>query len=426
VNGRLDALVLGAGAAGLACARRLIEAGLSVRVLEARQRAGGRIQTDKSLTGYPLELGAEFIHGERAVTHGLVQQAGLSVIPVDRLRAGLRWGDPALPLEAVTPETRSAILGLRAAYARLEEWPEDAPDQALAEYLKAQGFNAEALRIADVLLAQTCCARLDTLSCADLAREMRADHAGPLEYRIAEGYGALLAWLAADVPVTFGAAVERVIWGAAGVTVETNASRFEARRAVVTLPVAVLAAGAVEFEPPLPPYKQYAMRAFRTEPATKLLYVFNERRWDAELTFMAHEGVTARWWTSRYRRSGPPVLAAYLTAERARLVDALDEADALELGLREAATLLGDPALGEHIRGAKRVSWAADPLARGGYAHILPGGADARPALAAPIEDRLFFAGEATAWESNPQTVHGAIESGWRAAEEVQAISAEC
>lgn len=416
-------LVIGAGAAGLACARRLVQGGCSVRVLEARDRIGGRIRTDTSLTGYPLELGAEFIHGEGAVTHGLLREAGLNAIPVDRLRAGFRWGTPAAPLDSVAPEIRETIVALRAAYARLESRPVAAPDRSLADYLANEGFDAAALRIADVLLAQTCCARLDSLSCADLAREMRADHAGPLEYRVAEGYGALLAWLARGLEITLNAAVERTSWSASGVTAETSAGRFEARRAVVTLPVSVLASPAVAFDPPLPAVKHDALHAFRTEPATKLLYVFSERHWDADLTFMAHDGTAARWWTPGYRRSGPPVLAAYLTAGRARLVDALPEAEALTSGLRDAAELLADPSLAAHVITAKRVSWAADPLARGGYAQVTPGGADARPALAAPINDVLFFAGEATAFDTNPQTVHGAIESGWRAADEV--LSAE-
>lgn len=424
MNRQTDVLVIGAGAAGLACARRLIEVGRTVQVLEARNRIGGRIQTDTHLTGYPLELGAEFIHGESAVTHGLLQQAGLSVIPVDRLRAGLRWGMPAVPFADLNPETRETIFQLRAVYSRLETRPDSMPDLSLADYLIAEGFDADGLRMADVLLAQTCCAHLDSLSCADIARELQADHVGSLEYRIVEGYGALLDWMAVELPIALGAAVHRITWGVAGVQAETTIGRFEARHAVLTLPVSVLDAGTVEFDPPLPPSKLDALHAFRTEPATKLLYVFSERRWDADLTFMAHEGVAARWWTPGYRRSGPPVLAANLTAERAATVDALPEEDALALGLREASGLLGEAALADAVTLGKRVSWAADPLARGGYAHITLGGANARQTFAAPVEDVLFFAGEATAWDTNPQTVHGAIESGWRASREV--LSAAC
>ncbi len=414
-----ETLVIGAGAAGLACARRLFDAGHPVRVIEARPRVGGRIQTDQSFAGYPIELGAEFIHGERAATHSLLRAAGLSVIPVDRLGAGLRWGAPAAPLAQQPAEIGATIGRLRAAYATLAERDPTLPDQSLADHLRERGFDAAALRTADVLLAQTCCARLDDLSCADLAREMRADHAGPLEFRIAEGYGALLGWWSAGLPITLNVPVDRIAWGVDGVTVETAASRFVGRRAVIALPVAVLAAGAIRFDPPLPGSKRDALAAFHTEPATKLLYRFTERRWDPDLTFMAHEGTAARWWTPGYRREGPPVLAAYVTADRARQIDALSEADSLALGLREAAALLGQPALADHMEAALRVRWAADPLARGGYAHVTPGGAGARPLLAAPVEDVLFFAGEATAWDTNPQTVHGAIESGWRAAGEV-------
>lgn len=414
-----ETLVIGAGAAGLACARRLVDAGHPVRVLEARPRVGGRIETDWSFAGYPVELGAEFIHGEHAATHELVRAAGLSVIAVDRLGAGLRWGEPAAPMAELPAAVRTTIERLRAAYAGLAERDPAQPDLSLADYLRASGFEEDAVRMADVLLAQTCCARLDDLSCADLAREMRADHAGPLEFRVAEGYGALLTWWSAGVPITLNAAVQHIAWGAGGVTVETAAGRFAGRRAVITLPAAVLAAGTVRFDPPLPRLKRDALASFRTDAATKLLYRFSERRWDADLTFMAHDGVTARWWTPGYRRVGPPVLAAYVTADRARQVDALTEADALALGLREAAALLGQPSLADCVTAARRVSWAADPLTRGGYAHVRPGGAEARPLLAAPVENVLFFAGEATACETNPQTVHGAIETGWRAAREV-------
>ena len=94
------------------------------------------------------------------------------------------------------------------------------------------------------------------------------------------------------------------------------------------------------------------------------------------------------------------------------------EADALQAGLEELAQLLGVPDLASHLRAAKRHAWAADPWALGGYAHVPPGAANARVELARPEENVLFFAGEATAYETNPQTVHGAIESGWRAAQE--------
>jgi monoamine oxidase len=140
---------------------------------------------------------------------------------------------------------------------------------------------------------------------------------------------------------------------------------------------------------------------------------------------MAHTGLIARWWTPAYGRAASDpshtVITAFVTAERARQVDAMSELAALAMGLQELAPLIGVADLVTECIAARRVSWAHEPFTRGGYAHCPPGAAAARLALAQPAADRLFFAGEATAFETNPQTVHGAIESGWRAAQECNA-----
>ena len=136
------------------------------------------------------------------------------------------------------------------------------------------------------------------------------------------------------------------------------------------------------------------------------------------MTYLAHTGIAARWWTPSYGRESEPVMIAYVTAGRARYIDALPDEDALALGLRELETLLGVRNLEPYLAAARRASWALEPHTLGGYAHIPPGAADARLHLAAPLSGTLFFAGEATAHDSNPQTVHGAIGAGQRAAAE--------
>ncbi|MCA9910297.1 MAG: FAD-dependent oxidoreductase, partial [Anaerolineae bacterium] len=197
---------------------------------------------------------------------------------------------------------------------------------------------------------------------------------------------------------------------------------FEAARCIVTLPPALLQRNTIHFEPQLSARKQYAIAAMRTEAATKLLYRFDQPLWDDAMTYMAHTGTIARWWTPAYGRDdGQPVLCAYVTAGRARYIDSLSEHDALAQGLRDLEGLLGVHNLDAHLIASRRIAWAHDPFARGGYVHIPPGAANARLSLAAPEGNVLFFAGEATAYDTNPQTVHGAIESGWRAARECMA-----
>jgi len=417
-----DTLIIGAGAAGLAAGRRLHDAGQKILLLEARDRIGGRVWTDNTFADFPIEYGAELIHGEHTVTQALVREAGLSTLPAPR-KPNLQWGteDGAKLLADLPPEQQKTIQALLTAYAQLPTEANLATDEALADYLYRHGFNPGEMEIADVLFAQTCCASIKTLSCADLVREMMVDKAGAEEFRIAEGYGMFLESYSTDLPIQLNTPVRTIRRTPESVAVLTDRSTLDASRVLITVPVSVLQAQRIAFEPRLSPSKQAAVTAFRTEPATKLLYRFSEPLWDESLVYMAHTGLAARWWTPGYSRPGAAAICCFVTANRATQIDAMNEHEALQLGLEELATLLGRTDLQEKCMDAKRISWAQDPYALGGYAHLLPGAAAARPILAQPEGNQLFFAGEATAYETNPQTVHGAIESGWRAADEILA-----
>ncbi|MCQ3929184.1 MAG: FAD-dependent oxidoreductase [Chloroflexi bacterium] len=420
-----DTIIVGAGAAGLAAGRTLHDAGRAILMLEARDRIGGRIYTNYDFAAIPIEFGAEFIHGDHAVTMDLVKSAGLHTLPVVRM-GNLRWSDgvnPALPLAQLPGPLRQTLTGLLQAYEQLANvsLPQDV---SLADYLRGQGWIGDALTAADVLLAQTCCANIETLSCHDLIREMKVDTAGHAESRIREGYGRLLDWYHADYPIHFNSLVQEIQWGDGGVRVIYSGQVYQARSCILTVPVSLLQNGTIRFTPALPPDKIWATNAFRMEAATKLIYRFRKCLWDENLTFMAHTGLTARWWTPSYGRHEDAIIACYVTAERAQRIDAMNEAVALDMGLQELSILLGIPLnkLQQAVLASKRVAWAADPLALGGYAHVPPGMAECRPLLARPEGNQLFFAGEATAYYTNPQTVHGAIESGWRAARECLTI----
>ncbi|MDZ4765984.1 MAG: NAD(P)/FAD-dependent oxidoreductase [Chloroflexota bacterium] len=417
-----DCIIVGAGAAGIAAARTLHDAGLRVVVLEASDRIGGRTHTAHDIANFPVELGAEFIHGDNAITHELVKQAGLHTIPVDRMNK-LRWGRPAVPLAAASDETREIIEALHHDYTALKD--ADLPeDVSLAAYFAALGHDVVALRIADVLYGQTCCARLDDLSCHDLQREMRVDTSGGEwggEARIAEGYGALFAWYSRDLDLRLHHPVTQIRRTADGVIVHAGGKHkradFQARTCLLTIPVAVLQRDKIKFEPPLSSAKWEAIRAFKVEAATKIILRYEYPFWDDDLTYMANDWMAVRWWTPGHGRAdADALLTCYLTADKAARVDDISVTAAIKMGRMIIAQMLEDP--GVPLTNGRVVSWADAIYARGGYAHLPPGHADARLALAAS-EDRLFFAGEATAHDSNPQTVHGAIESGLRAAREI-------
>jgi monoamine oxidase len=417
-----DCIIVGAGAAGIAAARTLHDAGLRVAILEATDRIGGRVHTDYNFANIPIELGAEFIHGDGAITHDLVRQAGLHTVPVDRMNK-MRWGRPSLPLSDLPEETRDIIEALHRDYVALKD--ADLPDDlSLAAYFEACGHDVVALRVADILYAQTCCARLDDLSCHDLQREMRVDTSGGEwggEARIAEGYGALLTWYARDLDVRFMQPVTQIRRSPDGMIVHAGGKHkwidYQTRTCLLTLPIAVFQRDKIKFDPPLSAEKWAAIRAFKMEAATKIILRYAHPFWDADLTYMANEWMAVRWWTPGHgREDADAVLTCYLTSDKAARVDDLSPTAAFKLGRMIIAQMLPDSTV--PVTDARIVSWADAGYTRGGYAHLPPGSAWARERLAAP-EDRVFFAGEATAYDSNPQTVHGAIQSGWRAAREI-------
>jgi monoamine oxidase len=404
-----DVLVIGAGAAGLAAARTLADAGSGVLVLEARDRVGGRAWTDRSFGPIPVERGAEFVHGDRAYTWEWLRRAGLSAAP------HARWSGRRIVLEdgrlagAAALESRADLRRVFALEAELASYA--GPDCSLADWLAVREFSPLAAHIADVRLAHSNCATPATLSVAELAYDLRHSDAGEGDFHILGGYDQVLATIAEGLDIRLETPVTAIRWGADGVEVDTPRGGYSARSAIVTLPLALLKAGAIDFSPPLPEAKRQAIGALAMAPAMKLHLRFNEPFWDADLTFLTASAPVAVWWTIR---PGVPVLTGFLTGPRAERLAAYGEAGAIERGLAQLDALASGAASRLFVAG-QLTDWAADPWARGGYSSTPPGAHGQRAQLAASA-GALHFAGEATALDGNPATIHGALRSGERAA----------
>jgi monoamine oxidase len=341
--------------------------------------------------------------------------AGLTAEPTPRVEH-LWWAEPGEGAgRDLAPALRQEFQNLWAIYEQLGQSVLDR-DCSFADYLKTQGWSENAMDRAEVLLAQPCCAPLASLSCQDHIQEMQGDRAGCGDFRVVQGYGTFLQWLSQDLTIHLNTCVNKIQWGSEGVQVWAGHQRFTAQACILTVPVSILKAGHILFDPPLSPPRTTAVQAFHTEAATKLIYTFSTPFWPEDLVYLAHTGLTARWWSVPRQ----PILVCFVTAERARHLDALSESQACAQGLRDLSRLLHISLthLQSCCTGFLRVSWARDPYALGGYAHLPPHTAPSRQILAQPEAGVLFFAGEATAFDSNPQTVHGAIDSGYRAARE--------
>jgi monoamine oxidase len=433
-----DVVVVGAGAAGLAAAEVLSRAGLTVAILEARSRTGGRIRT-RRFRGWPLpiELGAEFVHGRSEEIFNIAREAGLLI---DRL-----------------PETRwsRARDGLRAdhdLWARYEKITRQmrrrGRDRSVAEFLRSRrAMPGPQKRFLAAMVEGYHAAPLERASeqALSTAGEGRTSPEERAQFRVVSGYDGVIDWLRSRLDrnrcrVSLSTVVERIQWKGGRVSVSAvGGETFRAGRAIVTVPVGVLKAapgepGALRFDPEVDAARR-ALEKIEMGQATRIVLRFREAFWEEEDTLQRvfankprepvdlaflHDWRAAlpTWWTAAPAQvpllvgwaGGPAAEALRRLTSDALLGQALETLGSLfRTDARKLRALLSD---------WRWHDWNADPFARGAYSYQAVGGASAPSRLAEPIEKTLFFAGEATEREENG-TVQGAIVSGRKAARRV-------
>jgi monoamine oxidase len=392
----MDVVVIGAGIAGLVAARELTSGGREVKILEARDRVGGRTHTVQQ-RGWPvrLEAGAEFVHGRPRELISLVPgvkdlegahyQNGLEP-------AGKEWSKALAKLDHL-PSLREKTVEDALESVRFRLRTSKGERQLEAEYL--EGFNA---------------ARIDRASVKAIAQQTRAARRieGDRIGRPPHGYGHLVDQLARGLRIELGNPVREVRQTRSGVTVLAEHGSFEAGRALVTVPLGVLQAKGIGFSPKLPRWKTTAIASLAMGPVVKIALLFEKPAWPSDLGFL--------------HARGQPVPIFWRLHERALMGWAAGRsALALRDPVREAVQSLS-AALGKRVRPADSVvfDWQADELSRGAYSWVPVGALSQERALARPVR-RIHFAGEATEYTGHCATVHGALLSALRAAREILA-----
>ena len=412
-------IVIGAGVAGLAAARELVDAGRSVLVLEARDRIGGRIWTDRSL-GLPLDLGASWIHGVQGnPIAALAQRAKLTTVATDYESMTLfdRKGT-RLDASARRAAGRQFDQLMAAVHAYREEVDGDVPlSQAIAAVRKQVAGGAEAQRMLDFSVHTRIeheyaapAQRLSLQHWDDGEDEKGGDCLFP------GGYDQILPLLASGLDIRLSQFVAQVRHGPAGCTVTTQAGEFTAAQVLVTLPLGVLKAGKVQFDPPLPERKQLAISRLGSGLLDKLYLKFPQANWPSTTLLDRDDPQLGRWPETLNLQAvvGKPVLLCFNAGDYAQAMQAKDDAAVVADAVAALRSVLG-PELGPP-QGFLRTRWAADPFALGSYSYLAAGSSlRDRDALAAPVARHLYFAGEAT-HRGHAATVHGALLSGRLAA----------
>lgn len=398
-----DIIVIGAGAAGIAAARRLQGSGHTVRVLEARGRIGGRAWTVQQQPGMGLDLGCGWLHS--AVDNEWTTLAEEYRFTIDT--ATPAWAKPALdhgfPADRQA-EFRAAVDDL---FDRIEQAGDSGPDRPAADFVPAGSRWRDLL---DAVSTWINGVELASVSVHDVVRY--ADTG--VNWRVREGYGALAAAAADGLDIVRDCAATTIDHAGRHIKIETGRGTMTTRAVIVTLPSDLLAAEALRFSPALPD-KTAAAAALPLGLADKLFVRVADA---ADLPierrlYGATEGAIASF---HLRPFGSDLIEVYVGGA---LAGALEDGDGRTMFAFAADQLAAR--LGGNIR--KRLSfvaasaWARDPLSRGAYSHARVGASDMRSMLAAPVDSRLFFAGEATS-RHDFSTAHGAYRTGVRAAEE--------
>ncbi|WGM32560.1 NAD(P)/FAD-dependent oxidoreductase [Brevundimonas sp. NIBR11] len=403
----IDVAVVGAGSAGLSAARRLARAGVAVVVLEARGRLGGRAHS-VAHEGMPIDLGCGWLHSaDENVLCTLGREAGFTI-------------------DQTSPPWRQQAFNLGLTPAEQVEFGEtfDAFDQRVADAAKAGDDNAASnLFIPGDRWNPRMDAISGALNGAKFAEVSTLDYDAyedtGINYRVTEGYGSLIAFLGAEVPVVLNCPVERIDRSAARLTIETARGTIEAKSVILTLPTSVLASEAVRFDPPLSELIEAAAGA-PLGLASKLHMAvegWEEFPKDSQLWGRTDTSQTGGY---HLRPFGRPIIEGYFGGDLAWGLEAQGEAAFFDFACSELADLLGS-SFPKRLRVLSTSMWGVDPFSMGAYSHVLPGLGDretgARARLRRPIEDRIFVAGEATS-PNFYGTCHGAWMEGERAAVE--------
>lgn len=407
-------IIVGGGIAGLRAALELLEAGYAVTVLEAKERLGGRIYTvyEHSL---PIELGAEFLHGQSISLRKMIRAARLDTHEVS---------------------SRNRIFE-RKKFHRVDLWDRmsalikrvDArqPDCSMREFLQGQRLVPRIRKMAIGFVQGFHAAHPERISAHALLRgEYAAEHmASTAQMRPNKGYSGLVSYLEKRIRARGGvlmndAVIRKVRWRKKRVEIYAlqggKIETLAADAAVITLPLGVLKAGTVKFDPPLTA-KREAIDGLEFSNVMRCVFVFRERWWRGEDFGFIHafDYAIPTWWSD----PRGPLLTGWAGGPKAEALRKSSPAQIETMGLRILSRIFSEPtsALRAQLLGTYAHDWTCDRHVRGAYSYIPVNGLDFPKLLAAPLEGTLFFAGEATDIQSG--TVTGAFESGLRAARDL-------
>ncbi|MDQ2711298.1 MAG: FAD-dependent oxidoreductase [Acidobacteriota bacterium] len=427
-----DCVVIGAGAAGLAAFADLSRAGYNVLCLEARERIGGRIFTVRDpLCPVPVELGAEFIHGRPPEIWDIARAAGLGTYDCADASVYIQNGRVQEHMDAWEP--------VQHLMNDMQKAAEQGSDQPFSEFLSRSLQPANAKKLSESFVEGFNAARKEVIGIASLAKDAQAADAidGDRSFRFLSGYDALPLWfyrhaLNGKSRLRLNTIVKGIKWSEGSTALHVSsvlterAQTITARRVIVTIPLGVLHAASLHWDP-VPEQTLQAASALAVGQVFRVVFRFREAFWEKSTDFadagflLSDENVFPTWWTTLAVRT--PILTGWSAGPHADSLLGQSSNIVIARAVASLARILSvtPEKVEETLERVYFHDWYADPFAHGAYSYVPAGALAARQKLSEPVANTLFFAGEATELNGHSATVHGAITSGRRAVEQILA-----
>ncbi len=409
-----DVLIIGGGISGLTAARELAAQNIGVTLLEARPRLGGRIFTIASPSETaPIELGAEFIHGEKNEVWDLLKKSGLRAVPISDDHWRFEGG---------------RLVKERSFWNRIEEVTDKIDpkkDEPFSKFIDRQhSLSATTKKLVTDFVEGFNAADAERISTKALVAGSDSK-----AFRIVGGYQALVGWMASDltrqnVTIHTETTVKQVTWDHGEVVVHARTPEgvrtFQAATAIVTVPPSVLrasGAGAIQFQPGLPESKRRVIEQAAIGNVIRIILKFRKRFWEEDGFIHAPKAFLPVWWTLPQTNA----LVGWVGGPAATRMAGISQEALLNHMLTDVSEFFGlsRAEVESNCEASFYHDWINDPYAGGAYSYAAAGSLSLPHQLAEPVDDTLFFAGEATAALGKEGTVQGAIASGLHSAKQV-------
>lgn len=407
-NSDFETVVIGGGAAGIAAARRLHQAGVDCLIVEARARLGGRAWTVAGPSGSALDLGCGWLHSaDRNPWVTIAEQQGRTID-----KTPPPWRRRSSSLGFTEDSRREFLKAQEEFFSRVSNRAQKDPDVPAAAAMAAGCRWNNLINAVGTYISG---AELDRVS----ARDFDNFEDTGVNWRVVEGYGATIAACGEKYPAAINCPVLRIDHHGRRLKIETQQGVITADQAIVTLPSTILAETDNLFSPALPD-KTQAAQGLPLGLADKLfLSLENAEEFEKDSRLF---GATDRTATATYhlRPFGRPQIEVFFGGMLAAELEQAGERAFFDFAVSELTGLLGST-FSQRVKPIHIHRWAADPFARGSYSYARPGMADCRTKLAASVNNRLFFAGEACS-PGDFSTAHGGWITGVVAAERVLSV----